>query len=429
MKKTLCTIPLLLLIIFSSLAQTDWQPLPYIFSSSISDFQVFDNKLMIGGNFTNINNSSGLFSAIYDGSTMSGNSQTIGGTGFESFTIHKGNLVGGGGSTVGTSNWGPRMVIEWDGSEWGNSDYSLNGSVDQVISYNDTLFTSTTFTTSVVGFDYAAYFDGSDWIQAGSPLNSPPSYIVFNNTLFAYGNFTTSGTETVKYFAKWKNGNWVQAGTGSRKPVFPVVYKNKLFAFESISKDGWESTLQLLEWSGSDWTAHSNQTIVTDANNLRAITADQNNIYIAGDLLKAGNKTVFNSARFDGNNWYAMGDALDSVLVNTLEVYNGNLYAGTSWSFKTYDAYMYKFPLAQVATVTDPEYSEQSFFYNFQHKQVVFSENEGGEFSITSSLGAEVMNGKITGEQTVDLQFLEKGVYIVRYSTKYGIESKKILVN
>ncbi|WMJ72792.1 T9SS type A sorting domain-containing protein [Cytophagaceae bacterium ABcell3] len=460
----------LLFSVLVSYGQGEWEKLPHVFSSYLTAFHTYDNQLFIGGNFTQIDGQRSMHSAVYSGGniTRHQNSQQ-GGGGFDSFTEYNGRLIGGGSATVGSFSISAAMVLEWDGTSWGNSSLRLNHNVRQVITFRDTLFAA--MPGESTSFAYAGYYAGSGWHQAGGELDAMPFYITYNDNLYAYGDFTESGDASVKYFAKWENEGWVQAGSGEYRPVAPVVFQGKLYAFALESTDFGARVHKLIEWNGSDWEVASDQKLVVSWNNIRAVTADEDNIYVVGDLAMAGDKAVKNAARFDGNEWHPMGEALDDVLINALHIYDGYLYAGSALDFDTREAYLFRFPLNALDEEPDDngdgsadngssddnggsdngtadenggdddgsndddnttsvgleEQTKPAFFYDYQNRSLVFEKAQGYVW-IYKSDGRMVWDGMVSSNQLVGLHTFSDGLYIVKYQNGSLVDTKKVIV-
>jgi hypothetical protein len=88
----------------------------------------------------------------------------------------------------------------------------------------------------------------------------------------------------------------------------------------------------LVKWNGSDWVN------IGFAGAAFALLSDGTNLYVGGTFTNAGGVLNTNIARYDGTNWYSLGNGIgyysgnQASYVNVLELHNGLLYAGGTFT-------------------------------------------------------------------------------------------------
>lgn len=166
---------------------------------------------------------------------------------------------------------------------------------------------------------------------AGAPLNGPPQY---------------SGSP---FFERWDGTTWnnMLAVTNA---LFPVLIQTPNIAIDALASIGtnvfaggqlWlsyydpnnfmniTSCFDIFQESGS-WV----QPVGTGFNsNVLAMAVIGTNLYAGGYFTNAGGITANNIARWDGNNWWAVGSGVvGGGFVNALAVIGTNLYAGGTFT-------------------------------------------------------------------------------------------------
>lgn len=415
------------------LSAQDWEKIPQVFSSHISVMTVHDNLLFIGGNFTKLGTSSTTFSVTYNGTGFSTQyDQFLGGTGIGAYTVHKGELLAGGFLDKGSF---ARMVLAWDGSGWDGSGYNMYTDPSDIISYHDTLFvTASLDSSSSAPFQHVAYFTGGEPVTAGKGLDEACSFIQFKDELFAFGGFTKTGNTDLKYSAKWKGGKWISTGATLNSWVsLAVIFKEELYIFGNFTTVNGQATKGIAKFNGTTWAPAGGLGIEQGPNGLRAVTADEKFIYVAGDIKKAGGNTVSNAAAFDGTSWYALGTGLAGELINTLQVYKENLYAGsaakyTSGSFDT-PAYLYKLNRTAVGLEANSSEKSGQLVFDASKQLLVFKGTNEADLALYDLAGNEVWKGTISESRPTSVQGAKPGVYLAKIGSSKGTWVQKVLIS
>ncbi|MBN2680942.1 MAG: hypothetical protein JXR58_00405, partial [Bacteroidales bacterium] len=177
--------------------------------------------------------------------------------------------------------------------------------------------------------------------EVGDSLWNPSSNSIvfslnnFENTLVVSGAFTSVGSLTVNAIAKWDGENWYVIGSGATMGTPNSVGKidSLLVAGGNFYEMGnTEGTRRLAIWDGVIWQGPSIGEVgfvVYD------IDIFDNKLFIGGEFSNIGSYTFDKIAAFDGTNWINVGSC--GSWVRTLEVYNGELYAGGYFGIKKFN--------------------------------------------------------------------------------------------
>ncbi|MBK7695812.1 MAG: T9SS type A sorting domain-containing protein [Saprospiraceae bacterium] len=156
--------------------------------------------------------------------------------------------------------------------------------------------------------------------------------------LYAAGNFTQIGTESAQNIAVWDGHSWSSLGTGTNGPINALaVHNGLLFAGGKFTEaGGLTDANNIAVWNGNSWSKLDNG--VLDSNGLATVNAllsHSSGLIVGGVFKQAGNLVKINTqniARWNGTNWEAPYMASFNGPVNTLGLYQNQLYAGGVFS-------------------------------------------------------------------------------------------------
>ncbi|MCX7605879.1 MAG: hypothetical protein N2170_01265 [Bacteroidia bacterium] len=262
----------------------------------------YQGKLIVGGEFSGIGNSSAQNLAAYDpvSNTWSAVGGGVSGPVY-ALAVYQGELLVGGGFTqVGNPPQPIAFFARWNGSQWlapdpNNTSQLLMGGVPRAfIVFQNKLY--------VAGSFVAAYYNETDkaylaiWnkslqrLEAAYPAGQGPNNniwaaVVWNNKLYLGGDFTTFGTAS-----------------------------GKLVAFDGIQAQ----SVPGAPTSGS----------------VRALLATGTDLYVAGSFSALGNgMTVNRIAKLSSSgSWSSFGNGLGPTVVNALAWHVNTLYAGGNFT-------------------------------------------------------------------------------------------------
>jgi trimeric autotransporter adhesin len=291
---------------------------------------VYDNKLIVGGNFTEAGRVSANYIASWDGTSWSPLGSGINGF-VNALTVYNNKLVAAGSfSTAGGVS--VKNIAAWDGAAWSPIGSGFNSSVNALTVYNGELIAGGKFTKmGDATVNFVAAWDGSSWSSLGYVLNSYVSSLtVYNRKLIAGGQFYSAGSVSVNYIASWNGTSWSALGSGFNSPVVSLIeYDKKLCAGGNFWKAGEVDVDNLAIWDGSSWSPLGSGFIPSSVN---ALTVYDKKI-IAGRLIgKAGAVEINGIGAWDGLSWSSIWPASGSVIrnINAFTLYNRELIIGVN---------------------------------------------------------------------------------------------------
>ena len=234
-------------------------------------------NLYVGGSFTNAGGVLNTNVARYDGT----NWHAMGGIGFYS-----------GGTTPNVS------VLEW---------------------HNNQLYAGGVFTNAggIVASNVAVW-NGNNWSSLGSGsangVNGSVSALAFQgNDVYVGGNFGFAGGMSAHGIAKWSNGSWSALGAGCRGGVSCVgILGSDIYVGGGFTNVGGVNARSFAKWDGFSWTTWPTtdgvfQYPLNDSAN-RMVVKD-GSLYIGGIFNQAGGVIANHVARYDGVNFYPVGQS------------------------------------------------------------------------------------------------------------------------
>jgi hypothetical protein len=153
----------------------------------------------------------------------------------------------------------------------------VSGTVNAIVIHNGDVIVGGSFaTTGGQTVNGIARWDGSEWhpFQSGGQIGVSSHYVfalaVYNGELIAGGDFTTAGGQTVNNIARWDGAAWHSLASGGQIGV----------GFEPY-----------------DW--------------VQALAVYNGDLYVGGVFTTAGGKTVNRIAKWDGEEWSALGSVVN----------------------------------------------------------------------------------------------------------------------
>ena len=331
-----------------------------------------------GGKFTSAGTTTLNYIAKWDGSDW-----VSVGTGFNSYVYvlkfdSDGNLYAGGSFTESSSN-SMKRIAKWDNISWQSLGDGVNGTV-RAIEFDNS-------SNVYIGgeFDYSGsqqlnhigYWNGASWVQMGNGADGEVKTLLFyNNNLYVGGNYTTVNNHPIAYFSKWDGSDFLSVGD-INKGVYallnkdtniilggsftlingaPVSYiglytgtsfnnigttnnglndKGYAVAYDSVNNVAYfggaftsagDTVVNcIVKWDGTDFYPLGEGF----NGDVRAISLDQSgNVYVGGDFTRTGSLTVNHIAKWNGTGWESLSTGTDASVLSIYVDNSGNVYAG-----------------------------------------------------------------------------------------------------
>jgi hypothetical protein len=253
-------------------------------------------------------------------------------------------------TAVGATN--ANRIARFDGSNWHPFGTGLNSNVTAIAVAGTNVYAAGDFTGGSGGPSavHLAHWDGTYW----SPLTNAsfPSALTLaarSNDLFVAGyfNYSTADGSNAQWVVRWDGTNFWNV------LAFPP-FASTIFYFDGIGYTGMAIQNTNIYLSGhfmygeTDYVSHSPTNCYNvmrfDGNyahivgtgldsNATAIAVIGTNVYFAGLFLTAGGVPANRIAKWDGNNWSAVGGGIvGNGAINALAAVGTNLYAGGNFT-------------------------------------------------------------------------------------------------
>jgi hypothetical protein len=179
-------------------------------------------------------------------------------------------------------------------------------------------------------------------------------YDTIDKVIYVSGQFAQADNKTVWGVARWHNNMWdsLRGGfaqfpqqtpsinSGSQSWAWTITrFQNKIYFAGGISYVSGQLTCCMAVWNGTGWDPPMAQ---LPNGLIRQLLVYNNTLYACGDFTKFGTTTCNYIAKFDGFSWQPVGDfsnylktSTPPAQVNSLEVYNNELYVGGGFSDTT----------------------------------------------------------------------------------------------
>lgn len=252
--------------------------------------------------------------------------------------LYAGGVTSAGGIAVNN-------IAKWNGNEWSPLGSGIDGTVFALAcDVQNNIYAAGNFTTAGGVEAYSiAKWNGSTWSALDSGLNGYVYALAFDSqgNLYAGGvGFSFPSTVDTCYIAKWDGTTWhkVCSDMGQVSPYGATVFAlavdsaDNLYAGGYFNTIGGVSTHCIARWDGSQWYALGNG--MDNLDYVRALSFDSSwNLYAGGEFATAGFVVANNIAKWDGSDWYRLGSGVvqggsDEPVKTISTDRQGNVYIG-----------------------------------------------------------------------------------------------------
>jgi hypothetical protein len=307
-----------------------WSALGAGFSDAVFAQAQFQGAAVIGGAFRHAGSTPANAIARWDGAVWSPFSQGITNAGAAGqvrcllTSVDGASLFAGGGFTQagGTS---ANNIAKWNGAAWQNLGTGTNGPVLALANFQSSLIAGGSFTTAG-GQNTAriARWNGFSWQPMGAGFSgagtvSVNALAIYNNELYAAGQFASSGAVAVAGIAKWNaaSQSWEPVGSGVSGAANHAVLTMTNFDGELViggsftNAGGASDTTALAKWNGARWARVGPELSGLATNQVTALAATGDTLYVAGLFAFGGSRPLNNFASFSAaTGWVALADGL-----------------------------------------------------------------------------------------------------------------------
>ena len=241
-------------------------------------------------------------------------------------------------------------IVKWNGTNWSTVGTGIDYAwaehwVYALIVYNGELYAGGHFMSAGGNqLNNIAKWNGTEWSAVGTGLGSygsVGSLAVYKGELYAAGNFYNAGNIQVNNIAKWNGTEWSAVGTGinvykddyfSGSVLSLAVYNGFLYAGGFFDSAGSIPANNIAKWDGNNWSAIGTG-ITLGVNDYGAfgyvssLTTHNGALYAGGMFDTAGGIPAYNIAKWDETNWTSLAAGINGY-VSSLSVYNGYLIVG-----------------------------------------------------------------------------------------------------
>ncbi|MFH0981626.1 MAG: hypothetical protein V2A79_08820 [Planctomycetota bacterium] len=334
---------------------TQWHSLGRGTDRPVGALAAYDGELVAGGSFVTIGTIDANRIARWDGLQWHALGSGVTGPGpyyrgVSCFSVYDYELVAGG-SFESAGEVSADNIARWNGSTWESMGSGLTGGdypeVYDLAIYHGDLIAAGGFTSAGgVACRRIARWNGSQWGALGNGaadpggLTSVYALTVFNGDLIAGGSCVGSGEVPCTSVARWDGAEWHLLGDGLSwdngypADVFALVdYNGSLIAGGYFTNTGGTSTRAIARWDGAAWhPLGSGMGGTADfLPAVRALAIYEGDLIAGGDFASAGGLPCNFVARWDGDQWYPLGDGVGGsewAPVLALTAYHGELVAG-----------------------------------------------------------------------------------------------------
>jgi hypothetical protein len=162
--------------------------------------------------------------------------------------------------------------------------------------------------------------------------------LAVGTNLYVGGAFTTTGISNTAGVARWDGNSWSSVGGGINGNVLALATDGtNIYAGGWFDSAGGDGTTNIAKWDGTNWSSIGALSLPGAPSPSMAavfcLAFDEGDLFVGGFFYNAGGTLATNVARWDGQNWHAIGAGLgaaggfDEAAVMSLAFYNSNLYA------------------------------------------------------------------------------------------------------
>ena len=223
------------------------------------------------------------------------------------------------GSTVGIQHW---ATNQWADEFWAHPlQFGMNGSVNDLLVWNDLLVAGGDFTFSGSAHsNRIAVWNDTAWAGLGSGMNARVNCLTeMQGELYAGGAFTLADGVSARHIARWGGSTWHPLDTGlAQAPSLLATYQNELIAYSLYGP--------IVGWNGTSWRVIADSII----GDVLALQPYNGMLYAGGLFTQIETVNASRIAAWDGSVWTPLQSGIIGN-VYSLQPHGGQLYVGGSF--------------------------------------------------------------------------------------------------
>jgi hypothetical protein len=166
------------------------------------------------------------------------------------------------------------------------------------------------------------YSQSLSWSALGDGVNGTVRAIaVDGDNIYVGGSFTQAGGVSAQNIATWNGNSWTALGGGVGGGVSAIaiwggdVYVGGGFTFVNGTSYGDGGTIAngIAKWDGTRWSNVGGEYAV--AGSVGALAATNHGLYVGGSFELVNNQTFNRIARWDGSSWHPLGSGVEGAVV------------------------------------------------------------------------------------------------------------------
>ncbi len=312
-----------------------------VYVTAVYDIAFKDSSIYVGGSFSitldDFSQTTNI--ARWDGSVWSEVGGGVNGLRIRDLAIDTGGNVYAGGNFHTAGGSPATNIAKWNGVSWSTLGSGLNNDVYTIaVDASGNVYAGGTFTQAGgVSASRLAVWNGSTWSEFGGGIGTSVVYsiLIDGTDIYVGGDFQSAGGNAIEEIAKWNGTSWSSLGLGiSSSYVSSIaIYGTNLYVGGSFSVAGNVVAYNVAKWNGSVWIPMGGGPTNTGgiSGEVFAIAVNGTDVYFGGSFIQAGGISTNGIAKWDGNNWSALGNGVNGY-VKTIIANGAYIYAGGTFT-------------------------------------------------------------------------------------------------
>jgi hypothetical protein len=248
--------------------------------------------------------------------------------------------VAGSFTTAGTIS--ANNIARWDtiNKVWAAMGSGVSGTINSItVSGGSKLYVGGSFTTTAglppITLNNIAKYDTTShiWSSMASGINGTVSSVLASGSgTFVGGYFITAGDVGANNIADWFGASWTGLGTGVTGGTTMALANgpNGTYIGGNFNIAGGKQAKYIALWNGSDLEPLGSNDLSGDdySSCIRAITINNNEVFVGGIITAAGGVLANNIAKWDGAGWVTLGTGVQGGSIRAMATNGNDVFVG-----------------------------------------------------------------------------------------------------